>query len=743
MLDRLVRSLRPLFACIAAFVCPVAAAGEIGTPSWNWSTYGTFGYCHTATFGQTFVGNDEQLTGLRYRFYSESCCSTWPIRVSIYRWDDAQARAVGSELSRSDTTWGNIGCCWFDREVSFAQRPMLRSNTKYVAVFTVAPWWNQFACPNMTMAIHDNSQYPAGSMFVISNGANTDAMFTQSWGFTGYDLNFTVRTTDDCNGNGIVDAAELGPETDCNANGILDACEQLPAGTSTLASGPAGPVGNNSPAEFAFQAVRPSAGDVTFNVTASADLSASHEFLFFRVGSGFERLLFTGNEQDCTPLTASVTLTREQFEAAIVDSTLRISVVGSPTVDPAACKGQSWVSVQASYLDRWPDCNGNLVDDAIDFCAGTSADCNGNRRPDECDIALGASTDFDGNAQPDECQPDCNADGRPDAWQIAIGELVDCDLDGVPDTCELAAQPSLDCNGNGRIDSCDIASGTNPDCDGDGRIDSCAIAQQLVPDCNGNGTPDACDIASGTSIDCNANGKPDSCDLASFPVSIVTPQQAPFYSSYPLEYTINAARRAASDVQLQIQYYGDSHGYYGWNFRPSIDDSEVGSWYDYYWGGCSSGTRNVTVPREQWNAAAADGVVVLRVRHDSGSNCGGYCLVTVAYSSEPVSRDCNANAIPDSCDFASGLEHDCDANGIPDSCDIAAGAEDKNGNGYQDTCELGRGDINLDGMVDGNDLGILLQWWGGVGYPTGDLNLDGVIDGLDLGIMLGNWGPID
>ena len=135
---------------------------------------------------------------------------------------------------------------------------------------------------------------------------------------------------------------------------------------------------------------------------------------------------------------------------------------------------------------------------------------------------------------------------------------------------------------------------------------------------------------------------------------------------------------------------------------------------------------------------------MLRVRQDSGSDCGGSsCRVTISYTAEPSSRDCNANAIPDSCDFASGLEHDCDANGIPDSCDIAGGAEDKNGNGYPDPCELGRGDINLDGFVDGNDLGILLGWWGGVGYPAGDLNLDGVIDGSDLGIMLGNWGPID
>ncbi|MFM8817964.1 MAG: dockerin type I repeat-containing protein [Phycisphaerales bacterium] len=620
---------------------------------------------------------------------------------------------------------------------------MLRSNVKYVLVFTFSPWWQQYPSYGTHPSIHDNSRYPDGGMVTLNNGANADAMFTQSWGFTGYDLNFTVRTTNDCNGNGIVDATELSPATDCDANGVLDSCQQLPPGTSTLASGPVGPVGGNAVANITFPSVRPSSGTVDLTVTASADLSATHEFLFFRVGPGFERLLFTGAEQDCTTLTATVSMTREQFEAAIVDHQLHISISGSPTVDPAACGGQSWVSVQASYLDRWPDCNGNLGSDVQDFCSGTSADCNSNGRPDECDIALALSTDFDANGQPDECQPDCNRDGRPDAWQIATGQLVDCDLDGTPDTCELAAQPTLDCNSNGRLDTCDIASGTSPDCDADGRIDSCAIAQQLVPDCNGNGTPDGCDIASGTSLDCNANGKPDSCDLSPATVSLVTPRQAPFFGGVPLQYTISGPRRATTDVDLRIQYLGYSYAYWGQYFRPSIDGAEFGAWYDAYWGGCSSGTRTVTVPRDQWNAAASDGTIVLRVQQDSGSNCGdSSCIVTVTYVAEPISRDCNTNGIPDVCDLASGFEHDCDANGIPESCDIAGGAEDENGNGYQDDCELRRGDLNLDGRVDGTDLGLLLAWWGAADYPIGDLNGDGTIDGIDLGKLLSSWGAI-
>ncbi|MBM4112429.1 MAG: hypothetical protein FJ253_03495 [Phycisphaerae bacterium] len=47
-------------------------------------------------------------------------------------------------------------------------------------------------------------------------------------------------------------------------------------------------------------------------------------------------------------------------------------------------------------------------------------------------------------------------------------------------------------------------------------------------------------------------------------------------------------------------------------------------------------------------------------------------------------------------------------------------------------------DFNLDGAVDGDDLGFLLGQWGSAG-PQADLNDDGVVDGNDLGTLLGGW----
>jgi len=47
-------------------------------------------------------------------------------------------------------------------------------------------------------------------------------------------------------------------------------------------------------------------------------------------------------------------------------------------------------------------------------------------------------------------------------------------------------------------------------------------------------------------------------------------------------------------------------------------------------------------------------------------------------------------------------------------------------------------DLNGDGVVNGDDLGLLLAAWGPGGGPA-DLNQDGAVNGDDLGILLGSW----
>ena len=51
-------------------------------------------------------------------------------------------------------------------------------------------------------------------------------------------------------------------------------------------------------------------------------------------------------------------------------------------------------------------------------------------------------------------------------------------------------------------------------------------------------------------------------------------------------------------------------------------------------------------------------------------------------------------------------------------------------------------DLNMDGFVDGLDLGILLASWGTTTTPDmGELDGTPPVDGLDLGALLGAWNP--
>jgi hypothetical protein len=92
------------------------------------------------------------------------------------------------------------------------------------------------------------------------------------------------------------------------------------------------------------------------------------------------------------------------------------------------------------------------------------------------------------------------------------------------------------------------------------------------------------------------------------------------------------------------------------------------------------------------------------------------------------SADCNNDNIVDYGQILNGQLADTNTNGIPDCCEPG------------NSCCLG--DIYVNHIVDGGDLGVLLSEWGVVTPTTrSDLNRDGFVDGADLGRLLANWGP--
>ena len=62
---------------------------------------------------------------------------------------------------------------------------------------------------------------------------------------------------------------------------------------------------------------------------------------------------------------------------------------------------------------------------------------------------------------------------------------------------------------------------------------------------------------------------------------------------------------------------------------------------------------------------------------------------------------------------------DCNVNGVADECDIAALVSmDENENGIPDECETPDGDITGDGMVNVNDLLVVIGTWGSCGVGS-------------------------
>jgi hypothetical protein len=140
---------------------------------------------------------------------------------------------------------------------------------------------------------------------------------------------------------------------------------------------------------------------------------------------------------------------------------------------------------------------------------------------------------------------------------------------------------------------------------------------------------------------------------------------------------------------------------------------------------------------------------------------GGYTgLVTVSYEAQlDIPAGTNVVVVYDSVPSTDGFST-CGANALgealptyirSESCGIndytpysAIGFNDVNwvldyktwDGGGPVTCTA---DLNLDGVVNGADLTILLGSWG-TNDPVADLSGDGLVGGADLTIMLGNWG---
>ena len=313
------------------------------------------------------------------------------------------------------------------------------------------------------------ANFPTNELVIEFWESFDDAAATVDAEYTGGTITISYGTASDCNGNGVDDASELGPDTDCDSSGVLDECESL---TDCDANGvPDVCEGGTGVPNDLFENATPM--DLNGQVIGNTEC-AGEEATF---GDQCSTAAFTGDGPDVF---------------------YSISLVEAGTIDLWTCNSDYDTDLSIHNLDgSVVVCDGDSGDDvATDGCLEFSSRINTLLQAGDYVVRVGGWQGATGNFVLDSSFSnvlDCNGNGRPDDEDIAGGVSEDCNGSMIPDECEI--DTTTDCDGNSILDECE----TLPDCDDDGVPDCEAIAGG-AEDCDANGIPDSCDESGGTVV---------------------------------------------------------------------------------------------------------------------------------------------------------------------------------------------------------------------------------------------------
>lgn len=305
-------------------------------------------------------------------------------------------------------------------------------------------------------------------------------------------------------------------------------------------------------------------------------------------------------------------------------------------------------------------------------------------------------------------------------------------------------RPSFDGNGDGVADVCQSG-----DCNANGTPDGFELANGLATDCDADNLLDSCEVASGAT-DCNANGIPDSCESTS--TGLFGRYFARLGSSSPSD-PYRPGQRLAVRRDARVAFADGA-----WLPQGIPTDNIIVIWTGSITTGPESGLWTFRTDSDDGARLTIDGATVIDgwlgnagVRTGSitlqgnttydfklelhEGNGGQQCILDWS----PPSSGGSAFSIVPTTAFRMATP-DCNSNNIPDDCDIASGTLPDPGFGIPDPCASSAcpADLDLDGLIGGGDLGILIANWGTSG---GDIDGDGTSNGQDLGVMLSAWGP--
>jgi len=203
----------------------------------------------------------------------------------------------------------------------------------------------------------------------------------------------SFTTLVDCDGNEVDDLFEIaeGLAEDCNNNGVLDSCDVTPDPFGET-SPQLNPIGTNNHQTYTFVQPPSAGGDVTLSFRAEADINSPLENITVslngvEIGQVFEEP--SGTFFDCIELAEDeliVSAASWNSFASLNGGDVEVFMFASSSINAAACGGDNFIGVSASYetpAGSAPlDLDGNgIVDSCEGGCSPADITDNGTCQP--------------------------------------------------------------------------------------------------------------------------------------------------------------------------------------------------------------------------------------------------------------------------------------------------------------------------------------------------------------------------
>jgi hypothetical protein len=473
----------------------------------------------------------------------------------------------------------------------------------------------------------------------------------------------------------------------------------------------------------------------------------------------------------------------------------RLQYVGINT-NAGDCNSNQRLDIAETYDGTTPDCNLNAVPDSCDIDRGAAQDCNVNGVPDACELLATPSLDCNENGMIDTCDIatrgaalDCDQNGRIDACEVIDTPGIDCNGNLRPDSCDVSSGTSADIDHNGKPDECQTVTVPGQYASIQAAIDAAPASEmRIVSIAAGvyagpiafNGKPVIVrgagamnTIIAGTSGQAVSvvrftGGEPSIAALERVTVRSGTSGTQPNGATWFVGGGIfgNASMASVHDCIIEDNTAGFGGGAYflnctgavtGTSFRNNSASSDGGGFQANQ---CILTLADVIVEGNNCNSRGAGAHIVqgnvtltrVTVRNNYSNNLIGGVSWYASGSPTASLAMMDCSVLSNSALVTQGgigiaasstgaptisLHGSSVCNNLPRP-NITGNWADLGGNAICDCA----GDLLIDGIVNGADLGALLSQWGPANAGTiSDINRDGYVNGADLGYLLNAWGP--